>query len=253
MLVIPAWHRPAYFEECLASWGQARGVRKLRRVTVRLGRSDAAVEAAMRAVARSAAEEYHVPFRIVLDDPEDALAKGQDRPLGSEINASFDDPGCEFVIACDEDVKVSDDILEYYARMREVAPDLDCVCAHNDLGQGWSPVWDDADADQAAVRVRGEFTSWCFGVSRRAWQDIWLPEWDWNRSAGPYPEWGWEWQMHRQANAGLRVAIPDASRCLHIGEHDGTFLLPHRFAATQAQSFRKHREPVQYQLADSSD
>jgi hypothetical protein len=94
-----------------------------------------------------------------------------------------------------------------------------------------------------------EFTSWCFGFSRHAWQTYWLPQWDWNRDSGPSPDQhGWEWQMHRQAAAGLVIAVPDASRCQNIGEHGGTFALPHHFAPSQAKSFRRHRCPADYRL-----
>ncbi len=243
-LIILAWHRPAYLQQCLESWGRARGARDLLQVTVRLGRSSAPVESQMRQIATKAAEVYRLRLKVVLDDPEDALAKGPDRALGSEISASFADPACGFVIECDEDVIVSDDILDYFAWARRTQ-DVAAVCAHNDLGQGWSAPLDDTAADQSAVRVYGEFTSWCWGTSRAAWEAIWLPEWDWDRTTGTHmAQHGWEWQMHRQAAAGLRVAIPDASRCQNIGRDGGTFSQPGHFAGTQAASFRAHRAPV---------
>lgn len=246
-LVIVAWHRPQYLRQCLASWADARGSGDLRGITVRLGRSNPGMQTEMHEVAMEAAADYRLPVRVELDDPEDALIKGPDRALGKAINGSFNDPQCGYVIECDEDIIVSDDALEYFAWARSLNPAA--VCAHNNLGQGWSPVWDDTQAEQDAVRLLPEYTSWCSGFTREEWQDIWLPQWDWNRDSGPqWDQHGWEWQMHRQANAGVLVAIPDASRCLNIGEHDGLFSLPGQFEASQAKSFRLHREPVEYRV-----
>lgn len=248
ILVIPAGYRPHYLRDCLNSWGEARGFSDLRGVTVRMMRTNQDVEGMTREAAEAAAGRHGFKLQVVMDDPEDGQIKGPDRALGKQINASFEDPNCGFVIECDEDVLVSDDILEYFAWSRSLNPAA--VCAHNDLGQGWSNVADNEEhADQAAVQLRDEFTSWCFGFTRAAWQDIWLPSWDWDRAAGPSPEQhGFEWQMHRQANGGLALAVPDASRCQNIGEHGGTFALPHHFASSQAKSFRQHRDPVSYRL-----
>lgn len=251
-LIVLAMKRPDYFRRCLDAWGRARGSRSLRSVIVRLGRTSAALEAQMRQIAEQAAAEHGLPVTVVLDDPEDASHTGPDRALGVSIQQAFADPGCGFVIECDEDIVVSSDVLEYMAFARQL--DVVCVCAHNDLGQGWSPRWDDTGADQRLVRVRGEFTSWCFGFSREAWTEVWEPEWDWDRTSGDHPaEHGWEWQMHRQCRRDtLRVAIPDASRCQDIGQHGGTFSRPEGFWATQAASYRAHRDPVDYVAVDET-
>lgn len=251
VLIITAKRRPEYFEQVLESWARARGVHDLYWITIRLARSDPNMEYDMSALARSVAREYQLPLRVVLDDPEDGRMKGQDLALGKEITASFSDPACQFVMQCDDDIIVSDDVLEYFTWARELG--VDCVCAHNDLGQGWSPQWDDAGAAQDLVRVRGEFTSWCWGVPREAWERVWGPTWDWSRTSGSDPmEHGWEWEMHRQANKGLRVAIPDASRCQNIGEHGGDFSLPWMFTGTQAKSFRASRKLAEYRLGEDT-
>ena len=252
ILIILAMKRPEYFRRCLEAWGNARGSQDLHGVTVRTGRTNPALEGELAAIAGHAAAKYGWPLTVVPDDPEDAGHAGPDRALGMQIQASFADPGCGFVIECDEDIVVSDDVLEYMAFARSLG--TDCACAHNDLGQGWSPRRDDSAADQRVVRIRGEFTSWCFGFTREAWERTWLPEWDWDRTSGDHPmQHGWEWQMHRQAvRDNLRIAIPDASRCQDIGQFAGTFSDPAGFWATQAASYRPHREPVAYVATDET-
>lgn len=260
-LIVLAWHRPDYLRSCLESWTRVRGFSDLRQVTVRCGRSDSDVEAANELVALKTLGA-HVPVRFKLDDPEDAAVKGPDLALGKEIDAAFADDGCEFVIECDEDVVVSDDALEYVAWARsledftrrwEPGTGVHAVCLHNALGQGWLPRYDDSAANQETARLLPEFTSWCFGFSRKSWEETWRPEWDWNRSSGSHPlQHGWEWQMHRQAARGLRVMVPDASRCQNIGVEGGRFSTPGIFESSQAASFREHRDPVfSYRLAEA--
>ena len=155
-------------------------------------------------------------WSIHRDSDAAAAVHGPHTAIGEAVDAAFADPGCGFVIVSDEDVIVSDDVLAYFAWAR--AQDTAIVCAHSDLGQGWSPRWDDSGADQATVRVCAEFTGWTWGVPRVTWETILRPEWDWDESSGPTAtEHGFDWQCHRIAvRDRLRVAIPG---CVAVPEH----------------------------------
>lgn len=244
VLIIPAWHRPDYLERALASWAIVPGAETLRRVVIALGRG---YEGNMRDIILGCP----VPCACVVQRDSDRAAgvHGPHAAIGEAIAAAFTaDPGCRFVIVSDEDVIVSDDTLAYFAWARQFGGPL--VCAHNNIGQGWSPQWDDADADQDAVRLLPEFTGWTWGVTRQAWDAVIGPEWDWDESSGPNSsEHGFDWQCHRIAvRDRLRVAVPDASRCQNIGRDGGVYAIPAKFAGTQAASFREKRGNVAYRL-----
>lgn len=247
-LIITAKCRPDYFRRTLDAWGDVRGVQDLQEVVIRLARSERMMESELMQLAMEARGLFGLPLRVELDGPDDSLGHGQDRALGNQIRQCFKNPLTGFVICCDDDILVSDDVLEYFAFARSYNPSA--VCAHNNLGQGWSPLWNDADADQQLVRMVPEFTSWCWGTTIGAWEHVWLPNWDWDRSSGSHPlEHGWEWQMHRIANSGVLIAVPDASRCLNIGQYGGDFAIPGDHWKTQAHSYRQHRDPVSYRMA----
>jgi hypothetical protein len=246
-LIIPAWHRPHYLRRALGSWSAADGVAGLGCVAVALGRGR---EPDMTSVV---SESPLAPAAEIWPDSDRAhQVHGPHTAVGEAIERAFSRPACQFAVVSDEDIVVSDDTLDYFAWAR--AQDTDMACAHNNLGQAWSPDWDDTGADQAAVRILPEFTGWCWGVTRHAWDRVIAPEWDWDESSGEKStERGYDWQCHRLAvREQLRVAIPDASRAQNIGQHGGVYAVPSRFAATLAASFRERRGHVGYQLAEES-
>lgn len=238
-LIIPAWRRPEYLRRSLDSWQAAKGFGDLRRVVIALGRGH---------------EKQMMPviggLEVLADSDRAAAVYGPHAAIGEALDAVFADPGCGFAIVSDEDVIVSDDVLAYFAWARDQG--ADAVCAHNYLGQGWCPPWDDELADQAAVRMCPEFTGWTWGIPRQAWEQVFRPEWDWEANTGQQPaEHGFDWQCHRLARRGLRVAIPDASRCQNIGQHDGVYAQPGQFALTLAASFRERRGDTDYRLVSA--
>lgn len=241
-LIIPAWRRPDYLKAVLASWHEVRGAHELRKVIIALGRGH---EAAMQEVISASP----LPAPVLKDSDRAHAVHGPHSAIGEAIVHAFADEGCGFVIVSDEDCIVSDDTLDYFAWAR--GQDVAAVCAHNEIGQAWCPRWDDTDADQAAVRIRPEFTGWTWGIPRVTWDEVFGPEWDWDESTGPNgSEHGFDWQCHRLANRGLRVAIPDASRSQNIGQHGGVYAHPDQFHLTQAKSFRERRGQVAYRVAE---
>lgn len=231
-LIIPAWQRPGYFGRALASWRKARGFDGLRAVAVALAPSPLA--AAMRRIAGDA--------EIWPDSVTARRVHGPHTAIGEAVCRAFEDPGCRFAVVSDEDQVVSDDILDYIAFCRTL--DVEAVNCHNNLGQGWSPQWDDSDAGQSLVLLEHEFSGYTWGVSRETWERTWLPAWDWDCTSGTSPvQHGFDWQMHRVAAAHL-LAMPEASRCQNIGQYGGVYADPAKFTLTLAKSFREHRDPI---------
>jgi hypothetical protein len=250
-----ACKRPYYWRETVKSWEQARGIGEVQEFYVAMGRSDR--EREMTAVLQQS-ELMHRPGVIVHPDPVPNM--GMHRAIGDMGDALFADmvnwsPEPAFVIFGEEDVVVSDDILEYFAwAATEFASNeqVAAVCAHSPGGQGWDkhePA-DDGDADQWQVRLTPYFNAWCWGT----WWDRWpmfAKDWDWDCTSGTKGfDSGWDWNIATRIlpNHDKLCVVPDASRSQNIGRLEGWASSETSFAFSQAQSFRPHREPGKYQL-----
>ena len=270
VLVITAWRRPRYLEQTLASWGRVRGVGRLGGLIAALGPSD---------VAEQQVEIIHLAGRalgldgrlvITLDSAAAKASPGMHRALGEALTKTRnlvlagigeppDSPGrvsAKAVICAEEDIVVSDDILEYmvWALNRfETDPLVPVVCAHDIGGQGWDIPGigqQGLHAAQDQVALADYFNPWVWATWTGRKLDFLLENWDWDATLGPVA-WqnGYDWQIRRLIHdRGLLSAVPSASRSQNIGRDGGYYARPELFDQTQAASFRKHREPVEYRL-----
>ena len=128
--------------------------------------------------------------------------------------------------------------------------DVLLVNGHSRCGQGWDgpDVKDDPDADPAVVRLQPYLNQWGWGTWRRQWEDVILPDWDYDGSSGAPDKSGCDWNMALRTMKGYLAAVPDASRTQHIGDREGMFSNASTLAWSKAASFRPHREPVQFRL-----
>jgi hypothetical protein len=240
-----AWRRPYYFQESLASWQQARRVKELALFAVALAGSHRVGEQ-LQVIGDSGLDAEIWPDRVPGMGPHRAIAEAARRAFGN--------PAVDFLVFGEEDVLVSDDVLEYMAwaeeRFRD-DPRVLCVLAHSVGGQGWDvhePV-QDAGADQQQVRLAPYFNAWCWGTWRDRWQSVLEPTWDWNcdsgDSSGPS---GYDWNIAVRVipRHGLLAVVPDASRSQNIGRVEGVYSNEWSFAFAQCQSFREHRDPATY-------
>jgi hypothetical protein len=109
-------------------------------------------------------------------------------------------------------------------------------------------VKDDYHADPAIVRLQCYFNQWGWGTWRRQWEDILIPNWDYDGTSGAPDKSGHDWNIALRTMKGYLAAVPDASRTQHIGDREGMFSNPGTLAWSKAASFRPHREPVQLRL-----
>lgn len=245
-VVSTACKRPYYWRETVESWVNARGVEQIRGFHVALGRSDRQDEM----VAAVAALKDKTTVTV---QPDPVAKMGMHRAIGEAGRHVFAELGAPFVVFGEEDVVVSDDILEYFAWAATEFKDdqnVAAVCAHSVGGQGWDkhePA-QDADADQWQVRLLPYFNAWCWGT----WADRWPmfeKDWDWDCTSGSkgYDS-GWDWNIATRIvpNNGKVCVVPDASRSQNIGELEGWASNPWSFSFSQAQSFRPHRNPGRY-------
>ena len=254
-----AWRRPYYFRPVLESWADADGIDKIRRFVISLGPTDR-VDEQMKLI-----QEMSPRFRCgleVLPQSEhavrgDGIRKpfGPHRAIAEAVTHCFGDPRVGFVVAGEEDVVVSSDVLSYmqWAATRfQDDPRVLIACAHSRGGQGWdlqAPARD-ADADQEAVQLRRYFNPWVWGCWRDRWESILDPEWDRDCNSGGPIRSGYDWtvQTRIMPRHKMRCVVPDASRSQNIGEREGWSSSPDRFGLLQAQSFRERRDNPSYRL-----
>ena len=254
VLVMTAWRRPDYLEKTLASWATARGVGRLGGLVVALGPSD--VEDQQREAIGLAPLGLDDKIIIRADSPAAAAAPGMHRALGEALAWVRGELKPRAVICAEEDIIVSSDVLEYmgWALNRfEDDPLAATVCAHDIGGQGWDiPGIGQAgfDADPAEVVLSDYFNPWVWATWTGRKLDYLLGRWDWDASTGPVGwQRGYDWQIRRVIHEqGLLSVVPAASRSQNIGQNGGVYARPDLFDQTQSASFRKHRDPLTYQL-----
>ncbi len=257
-VVVTAKSRPKYLDQVLRSWELARGAKDVSTFTVALGRSDM-TNGMIRLIGGSS-----VRARIRLDSQEADASPGMHRAIGEAVDSVLQDPRVNFVVLGEEDVLVSDDILEYMTWARgamDQDPQLLVACAHNRGGCGWDahmagdpPRWalrdDDSGADQQVVRALSYFNGWGWGITRESWFTTIRPQWDWECNSGSGSDSGYDWNMAIRIlpQGGFLALVPDAARTQNIGAYGGTYAGPEIHPLQVSQSFREHRDPGEYKL-----
>ena len=250
-----ACSRPGYLRASMASWASARHISEISEFLVALGRSE--MEDEQRHVIAEMCGRG-VPAMMVLPDSDAAAAsRGMHRAIAEAATWTFEAVKPQFLVFTEEDVVVSDDVLEYMAWAAErFAADKQvlAVCAHSKGGQGWdehSPA-QDAGADQAAASLLPYFNAWTFGTWADRWREILEPEWDYECDRGGPATSGWDWGIQLRSIPAHKAVcvVPHASRSQNIGEHGGWASNPYSWSFSQAQSFRAHRDPAEYRLVE---
>ena len=233
------WRRPQYLRRTLASWARVDGVHDLRGITIALEPSDR--KADMMAVIEHARDEYGLPI-TVRHNPQQLSVSVNPVVSGSAILE--EDPGARFLIAMDEDMLLSDDLLRYFewAGTRfEDDPTVFGVCAHTAEN---TP----ADADPEAVQLLPRFRTWVWGTWRDRWFDVAVPTWDRDYSSGNPSGYDWNLDLRVVPERGLRCVFPLASRSQDIGQFEGVHAQPADFGRFQDPFFRAVRGKVEYRL-----
>lgn len=247
-IMTTACWRPYYLERTLDAWSKVRGIDKhILKFVIGLGASPRANEA-MQVVAEA---RRKVPFPIDLQMDNGKI--GPWRAIAETGNRAFRDPDVNFLIVCDEDTYVADDVLELLMWEREQfeGDDRVLLCnAHSRGTQGWDgpSVRDDPDADPSIVRLQCYFNQWGWGTWRRQWEEVLIPDWDYDGTSGAPDKSGHDWNIALRTMKGFLAPVPDASRTQHIGDREGMFSNPGTLAWSKAASFRPHRDPVPFVL-----
>lgn len=253
-VMITAKGRTEYLKQTLASWEAARGIADIHSFTVALGYDE---KAFTEMVSLVSGWQPGCPVRIHPDSTAARRSNGMGRAIAECVSGIFAaNPEVEFIVMGEEDVVVSDDVLEemlWGARRFADDKQVLLVNGHDEGGQGWNEPGIGAlngDADQWAMRLNQSFNPWCWGTWRDRWTEVLEVGWDYECSSGGLLDSGHDHMIARRIipRGNFLCLTPDASRSQNIGKFGGWAADPAKFESTQSASFRTHREPGEYVL-----
>lgn len=233
--MLTAWRRPGYLRKALASWDAVRHVHDIRAFDVCIDPSDRETEII------GVCDEFSHLVKVKRNAPHKHGVLGNPR---ESMSYGFGQYGVKFCLIADDDMLVSDDVLEYFqwaASEFEDDKSVAAVCAH-------TPEPAPADADEAAIELLPRYRCWVWGVWKDRWEDVLLPTWDGTYSSGEPAGYDWNLDLRVIPGRGLTCVFPKASRSQNIGKFEGVHASPGEFAKTANQSFREKREPVSYRV-----
>lgn len=229
-LVFTGYNRPFYFQETIDSWNS---VRNLALWPAHFYLEPSEVQNKMLELAFNLNTSVDVqvnPERAgVLINPWNALDGAFSR-------------GAEFVVLAEDDVVVSQDILEYFEWCTveySTAHGVLAVNAFSDIGGN--------KANQ--ITMDNKFSPLVWGTWRNRWYDVLRDSWDKDYSTGKEDgsEAGWDWNINRILTETNRTVIkPLQSRSDHIGEYLGTHMTPEFFSTSRGTDFNQIRGRVRY-------
>ena len=221
VLAFPVYNRPHYVGPVLESWRAVRGIED----TCMIYR----LEPGYPDMVDLVAHDRPRTARGMLTVNDEQL--GNDQNMKAAVAEGFA-TGAEFVIAAEDDVLVSHDLLEYMLAMRDRYADDKTVLAVT----AWQ-----GDPPGPLDEVRR--TEWFFGGA--CW-GMWRDRWDQVKGGWPPSGLGYDGYLWRLAQAGgLSVIQPAATRCKNIGEY-GTCTSGSFEATWATQQFTPDIPPQDY-------
>ena len=152
----------------------------------------------------------------------------------------------DFVLRAEDDLLVSDDILEFFSWAAETYQDNKQVATVHSFSHG--------EGDPADVVLSDGFSPWIWGT----WQDRWMeylgPTWDHDYSTfngHPGNQSGWDWNINTRLfpKMNLRSVVPVVSRSDNIGVF-GTHGTAENFV--RLPDFQQHQPRVSYRGVDTT-
>lgn len=228
-LFITAANRPNYFRETINSWRKARGFYDWN-VVVRLEPSNFISEH------KAIVDELEHPKIQTLVNPQ-VYGVLHHPWVGFEELFNY----CDFVVRAEDDLTVSDDILEFFEWTAETYREDQEIAA----AVGYSPV---VGHDPDSAHRESYFSPWVWGTWHDRWHDFISPTWDHDYSTyngSPGNEAGWDWNLNTRVlpDRNKKTIRPEISRVQNIGVW-GVHGTPENFAT--APSFFEHHDPHEW-------
>lgn len=229
-LVFTAYNRPHYLEQSIAYWNQARNLSSWN-ATFYVEPSDFTEMISDKCLELQTQTTVRVnPERLgVLVNPWEALNDAFDR-------------GADFVVLAEDDIAVSQDVLEFFEWTSEeyaTAKNVLCINAFSALG-----------GEKANQLIRHKnFSPLVWGIWRSHWEQFLKDTWDKDYSSGNADgsEAGWDWNINRiLREKDLSVISPLQSRSDHLGEYGGTHMIPELYHTSRGVDFSSERGRQRY-------
>lgn len=233
-IVFTVCQRPYYLKESLESWSKVRGFRDWRLIFM---------------IEPTKVVNEQVKVIDELSHPNKQLIFNKER-LGVLNNPwqgfekSFS-TGAEFTIIGEEDIVVSEDILEYFNYAIDTRTfDLDVLTVCSNLREKeFEP-----DRDYEVLEdIRFDPLIW--GTWKSRWDNVIRNTWDHDYSTGTDSQGaGWDWNLNTRImpQNGFKSLFPVNSRSQHIGRLEGTHCTPSYYEETMSPSFKVSRERGEY-------
>ena len=154
----------------------------------------------------------------------------------------FVEENYDFVVRAEDDLIVSDDILEYFSWAADTyEKDENVLTVH---GMSFA----EKESDPTKVEKLNGFNPWIWGTWKNRWEEYISPTWDHDYSTFnvfPGNQSGWDWNLNTRVFPALKFygVYPVASRVDNIGIH-GTHGTSENFAP--APSFISSQKPTLY-------
>ena len=229
-IVFTAYNRPDYLSQVVESWNNVRNL-NFWNASFFIEPSD--INSVIGDIAMKLETTVTVNFNAekngVLVNPWVAL------------NTAFEG-GADFVVLAEDDVVVSQDILEFFEWTSEeysAAKKVLAVNAYSNNGAG--------QANQIFQETR--FSPLVWGIWRDRWEEHLRDTWDKDYSSGnpDGSEAGWDWNINRiLVEKGMTILKPLQSRSDHIGEFMGTHMTPDLFPESRGYGYEQIRGRQRY-------
>lgn len=232
------FNRPDYFHQTLKSWEDVRG-KDAWDFIVRIEPSP--LQADMVQIAQDFFEKNQIEnFKIMVNSTVLGVLHHPWRGF-TDLFAE----GYQFVIRAEDDLIVSDDVLEYFLWASVVFREDPKVATV----QAFSLT--DGAPDEATIE--SNFSAWTWGTWKDRWEYIIGPTWDhdystFNGTSGTQAGWDWNLSTRILPQKGLGSVRPVVSRTNNIGLW-GVHGTPENFEDSKA--FRPHHDPAPMRLVDS--
>jgi hypothetical protein len=234
-LVLTAYNRPEYLRKVLQSWLKVRGLHEWH-IVARIEPGE--LEGEVYDLLWRFYEESQHPTMEIIVNPQPYGVLHHPWVAFEELFAA----GYDFVVRAEDDLVVSDDILEYFTWASEYFASADSVATVHAFAGG--------HGDASAVVVHPSFNPWIWGTWRGVWDGLIGPTWDHDYSTFndfPGNQSGWDWNLNTRVfpAEGMSGAYPLSSRVNNIGVH-GVHGTPENHATSP--SFHDSYGPQPYEV-----
>jgi hypothetical protein len=229
-LVFTAYNRPYYLNPTVDTWNEARGIDRWN-TTVFIDPSELTDQTI------DAARRLNTDLLISVNKQKLGVLKNPWNALDFAFTY-----GADFVILAEDDVAVSQDILEYFTWASEKYvnhQEVLCVNAFSQLNNG----------SENEVTKDRTFSPLVWGIWKNRWNNLLKDTWDKDYSTGKPDgsEAGWDWNINRIIKReDMLVIKPLHSRSDHLGEHGGTHMTPDWYSTSRGTNFNQIRGQQQY-------